>query len=331
MREPHELSRFGRRVGAAVAVAGCGPGGIVRFYARHRDGNDFSAPSELPAAARAVPVVLLIAGSGPTDRDGNNPVLPGKNDAIKQIALALSDRGIASVRYDKRGIAASRAAGPNEADLRFDAYVGDAADWVRMLRADKRFSRITIAGHSEGSLIGIDRGGACVGRRVCLARGAGRTAGVILREQIAKHATVGAEVVAQADHVIDELTAGRTVPDPPAALPPSSGRPCSCIFISWFRYDPAHEIAAVRGRAAIVQGTSDVQVSLRRRRSSPRRPAGGELRHRARDEPRPQARAGHVDGFRDRRRIHRPGAARRAGGRRCRRRGGALVSRRRSW
>jgi pimeloyl-ACP methyl ester carboxylesterase len=246
---------------AAVAVPAAARAASSDFTLATATGTIFGT-LELPAAARAVPVVLLIAGSGPTDRDGNNPVLPGKNDAIKQIALALSDRGIASVRYDKRGIAASRAAGPNEADLRFDAYVGDAADWVRMLRADKRFSRITIAGHSEGSLIGMIAAARASADGYVSLEGAGRTAGVILREQIAKHATVGAEVVAQADHVIDELTAGRTVPDPPGGLAAVFRPSVQLYLISWFRYDPAHEIAAVRGRAAIVQGTSDVQVSL---------------------------------------------------------------------
>lgn len=217
---------------------------------------------ELPASDRAVPVVLLIAGSGPTDRDGNNPVLPGKNDAIKQLALALAPHEIASVRYDKRGIAASKAAGPSEADLRFEAYIGDAVDWVHMLRADKRFSRITIVGHSEGSLIGMIAAARAPADGFVSLEGAGRTAGVILREQIAKRATVGAEVIAQADHVIDELAAGRTVADPPGGLAAVFRPSVQPYLISWFRYDPAHEIAAVRGRVAIVQGTSDVQVSV---------------------------------------------------------------------
>jgi len=74
----------------------------------------------LPAVAKGVPVVLLIAGSGPTDRDGNNPMLPGKNDALKQLASSLAARGVASVRYDKRGIGGSAAAMTAEKDLRFD-------------------------------------------------------------------------------------------------------------------------------------------------------------------------------------------------------------------
>jgi pimeloyl-ACP methyl ester carboxylesterase len=217
---------------------------------------------ELPAGLGPTPVVLLHAGSGPTDRDGNTPVLPGKNDALKQIALALSARGVASVRYDKRGIAASRAAGPSEADLRFDAYIEDAIAWVKKLRADRRFARITIAGHSEGSLIGMIAAARATADGFVSLEGAGRNAAVVLREQFDKSAQTPADLRASAAHIIDELAAGKTVADVPAPLAPLFHASVQPYLISWFKYDPAHEIAAVRGRAAIVQGTADVQVTL---------------------------------------------------------------------
>jgi pimeloyl-ACP methyl ester carboxylesterase len=214
------------------------------------------------SAAGSYPVVLFIAGSGPTDRDGNNPMLPGKNDALKQLALALALRGIASVRYDKRGIAASSAAGPSEADLRFDTYVADAVDWVRKLRADQRFMRVTIAGHSEGSLVGMIAAVRALADGYVSLEGAGRPAPVVLREQLDKQLAGVPELRAQADHAIDELAAGRTVADPPAALAALFHTSVQPYLISWFKYDPAREIAAVRGRAAIVQGTADVQVTV---------------------------------------------------------------------
>jgi pimeloyl-ACP methyl ester carboxylesterase len=213
-------------------------------------------------AAGNGPVVLLIAGSGPTDRDGNNPMLPGKNDALKQLALALALRGIASVRYDKRGIAASAAAGAKETDLRFDAYVGDAVDWVRKLRADGRFMRISLAGHSEGSLIGMIAAARASADGYVSLEGAGRPAPVVLREQLDKQLAGVPDLRVQADHVIEQLTAGRTVADPPAALGAVFRASVQPYLISWFKYDPAHEIAAVRGRVAIVQGTADVQVTM---------------------------------------------------------------------
>jgi len=106
-----------------------------------------------PEKFKNIPVVLIIAGSGPTDRDCNNPMM--KSDAYKKLAHELAGKNIASVRYDKRGIAASEAAGKNEADLRFDDYVNDATDWITVLSHDERFTEVIIIGHSEGSLIGM--------------------------------------------------------------------------------------------------------------------------------------------------------------------------------
>lgn len=70
----------------------------------------------LPRSQTPPPVVLIIAGSGPTDRDGNNPAT-GRIDILRRLALQLAAQGIASVRYDKRGVAASLAATPDERDL----------------------------------------------------------------------------------------------------------------------------------------------------------------------------------------------------------------------
>src|ERR1043165_3945869 len=70
----------------------------------------------VPASTRPVPLAVIIAGSGPTDRDGNSPMLQGKNNSLKMLAEGLAARGIASVRYDKRGIAGSAKAGGNEVD-----------------------------------------------------------------------------------------------------------------------------------------------------------------------------------------------------------------------
>ena len=107
----------------------------------------------LPANATTCPVVLLIAGSGPTDMDGNNPMM--KNNSLKFLAEGLAQKGIASLRFDKRGIAGSAAAGKEESKLRFEDYVNDVTGWIDFLAKDKRFTGITVAGHSEGSLIGM--------------------------------------------------------------------------------------------------------------------------------------------------------------------------------
>jgi hypothetical protein len=185
-------------------------------------------------------------------------------DTQRRLALGLADRGIASVRYDKRGIAASAAAGGEEVDLRYEMYVADAAAYVRMLRERGAFTRITIAGHSEGSLVGMLAAAQTATDGYVSLEGAGRPLSVVLREQLhgANARGMTPELIAASDHIIDDLAAGRLVPDPPRVLAALFRPQIQPFLISIFKYDPAKEIAKLRCAAAIVQGTADVQTSL---------------------------------------------------------------------
>ena len=210
-------------------------------------------PAQLPA-----PVVLIVAGSGPTNRDGDAGLL--RPDSYKLLATALAARGIASVRYDKRGIGDSASAATSEKDLRFETYVQDAAAWLRLLHADARFSKVGLVGHSEGSLVGmlaIQRSPA--GAFVSL-EGAGRPAPVVLREQL--KAQLPGELNAQADAIIAQLQQGHTVANTPAELTALFRPSVQPYLISWFKYDPAVEISKLRVPVTIVQGTADLQVTM---------------------------------------------------------------------
>jgi len=205
-----------------------------------------------------VPVALIIAGSGPTDRNGNSPALPGQNNSLKLLAEALANEGIASVRYDKRAIGASAAAATSEADLRFSHYVDDAAAWVRQLRADRRFSTITVIGHSEGSLIGMLATVSADADAFVSIAGAGRSLGDIIREQLDRN--LPSAMKPDAFRILDELRAGRTVaevPQPLIALYRPSVQP---YLISQLNISPAAEIAKVKVPVLIVQGTTDIQI-----------------------------------------------------------------------
>lgn len=216
---------------------------------------------QLPAAgAGTVPVVLIISGSGPTDRDGNSLMLPGRNDSLKQLAEALAEQGIASLRYDKRGIGASAAAGQgrSESDLRFTDFVDDAEGWIAQLRADRRFSAVMIAGHSEGSFIGI-----LAARRVPVdglisLAGAGRPIGDVLRDQLAR--AVSPELQAVAGTILDELEAGRRVDEVPQALMVVFRPSVQPYMISWLAYDPAEELGRLTIPLLIVQGSTDLHT-----------------------------------------------------------------------
>lgn len=211
----------------------------------------------MPVRSRP-PIVLIIAGSGPTDRDGNSR-LGLQSDTYKLLAADLSQRGVASVRFDKRGIGASAAALTSETDLTFETYIGDAAEWANMLDHDVRFSSVVIAGHSEGSLIGMIAARRIPARAFVSLDGAGRPAPAILREQLKRNAP---EVYAQSDAIITSLQHAemvKTVPDDLNVLFRPSVQP---YLIAWFKYDPAAEIAKVGAPATIVQGTADVQVTM---------------------------------------------------------------------
>ena len=212
----------------------------------------------VPAAEKPVPVVLMIAGSGPTDRNGNVAGLPGGNDSLKMLAEGLAANGIASLRYDKRGIGASAAAGPKESDLRFDTYVADAAAWVQQLRKDARFSTVTIVGHSEGSLIGMLAASKADGF-VSIA-GPSKPAGAVLREQL--RMKLPPDLAKENERILAALESGSTagaVPPPLAALYRPSVQP---YLISWMKHDPSRAIEKLNVPTLIVQGTTDVQVSV---------------------------------------------------------------------
>jgi uncharacterized protein len=212
------------------------------------------------ASSGAVPVMLIIAGSGPTDRDGNSPLLPGSNNSLKLLAEGLAAHGIASVRYDKRGIAASRAAGTSEDALRFDAYIDDAVAWIARLRDDVRFSKVGVIGHSEGSLIGMvaaQRGGASAFVSIA---GAGRPAQDVLREQLQRQ--LPPELMATAERAIGQLAAGKLADATPPALAALFRPSVQPYLISWFRFDPAREIARLEMPVLIAQGTTDIQVPV---------------------------------------------------------------------
>jgi len=216
----------------------------------------------LPVGRAKPPVVLVIAGSGPTDRNGNASTLV--LNMYAKLAAALAERGIATVRYDKRGIAASQAAAPDETSLRFDAYVADAAAWIRKLRADRRFSSVTVVGHSEGSLVGmIAAQSAPVDAYVSL-EGAGFPANVVLARQLATNLAPYPELKAQSDRILASLLSGKLVPasDVPAPLLSLYRPSVQPYLMSWFAYDPRVEIVKTTGRVTIVQGTHDVQVSV---------------------------------------------------------------------
>ena len=213
-----------------------------------------------PDSDAPCPVVIIIAGSGPTDMNGNTIGAGITNNSLLYLAQELVNNGIATVRYDKRGIGKSTAAGTKEEDLRFDHYIEDAAMWADKLAGDSRFSKVIIAGHSEGSLIGMvaaNRSKAVKG--YISISGCGCPAYEILEKQMQAQP---AQIQEESAAICKELREGRTVEQVPfylAALYRQSVQP---YLISWFAYNPAVEIAKLDIPVLILQGDKDIQVGV---------------------------------------------------------------------
>ncbi len=208
-----------------------------------------------PANVEKPQMVLLISGSGPTDRDGNNPMM--SNNSLRMLAEQLHAAGIASVRFDKRGVAASVSAAPDEIDMRFDHYVDDVKAWIDMLVADGAYSSLTVAGHSEGALIATIAAQKPEVDRLILLAGAGTPADQTLRIQLAGQPSMIAE---PAKLLLDSLAEGHTVRNVPPMLMSIFRPSVQPYMISWFQYDPAAELSKVSQPVLIVQGSTDIQV-----------------------------------------------------------------------
>lgn len=212
----------------------------------------------LPRSDRPQPVVLFVSGSAPIDRNGNAP--GACNAALQRLAEALGRQRIASVRFDKRGVAESRSAEPDESRLSVERYVDDLVGWIRLLRADPRFSTVILLGHSEGALIASLAADRMPVAGVVTLAGSGRPIDVVLREQLAgKLSPAG---LASAQWIIDQLLRGTPVPEVPKELLVLFRPSVQPYLISLFRQDPARAFAGIHTPALIVQGTHDVQVEV---------------------------------------------------------------------
>jgi pimeloyl-ACP methyl ester carboxylesterase len=213
----------------------------------------------LPPGGARVPAALIVGGSGPTDRNGNQPTT--HTDNLKMLAHALFAAGVATLRIDKRGVGASGPAAPAEAELRLDTYVADAKAWLAFLRAQDRIGRVFVVGHSEGALIasltaqGEDLAG------LVLIAGIGSPLGTVLRRQLT--AMPAPETMRQrAFDIIAALERGQTTRDVPAELAVLLRPSVQPFLISSLTRDPVAALGASTAPALIVQGTTDLQVSV---------------------------------------------------------------------
>lgn len=207
------------------------------------------------------PVVLIIPGSGPTDRDGNNP-LGITAASYRLLAEALGERGVSTVRIDKRGMFGSKAAINDANAVTIADYASDTHSWVDSIRKRTGQSCVWVLGHSEGALVALAAAqkpdGLC---GVILVAAPGRKFGDLLREQLRAN-PANAPVLAIALGAIDSLEQGKPVdltdmPKPLQALFAPQVQP---FMIDLMAKDPAALAASARLPMLIVHGGRDIQV-----------------------------------------------------------------------
>ena len=213
----------------------------------------------VPDITKASPIVLIIAGSGPTDRDCNSP-MGVQTNTYKMLAESFAKNGISTLRFDKRGIGESKSAMTSESDLRFETYIHDVVAWIALLQSDKRFSSIIILGHSEGSLIGMIAAEQTNVAGFISIAGVGKSADKVLQEQL--KTKLPPQLLDESNNILDSLKNGKTVSNINANLVALYRPSVQPYMISWIKYDPAKEICKLKIPILIIQGTTDLQVTV---------------------------------------------------------------------
>lgn len=205
-----------------------------------------------------VPVVIIVADSGPTDRNGNNEQTGLSGNMYKMLAEGLAKSGIASLRYDKRMVGQSKTANKLE-DLRFDDYVDDAVGLIEMLNDDQRFSKVVILGHGEGSLVAMLAARDQPVKDI-VSINATSEQGDKLMTDIFK--TKPQYLQDEFKAWLDSLKKGKTFDNIDLAMYPLVSTAKQKYLMSYFKYPPLRVIKVMKVPTVIIQGTTDVQVSV---------------------------------------------------------------------
>jgi uncharacterized protein len=213
--------------------------------------GDWIRPDATPRCA-----VLIWPGSGPTDADGNQPGLQINN--LRDLAVELAAKDLASLRVDKRGVGRSRAALADESQLTFDTYVEDAVQWIRWLKKENPVIPIVLLGHSEGALIATLAAQRIAVSGVVALCGAARRASDVLRaqlkDQLPPHLALTNEAILQA------LESEQPCPECPDELQVLYRPSVQPYLRSWFQYDPQKAAASLNCPYLWLWGDLDAQL-----------------------------------------------------------------------
>lgn len=217
---------------------------------RHVDGTLL-----LPNKIDKPNLAIIIAGSGPTDRDGNQNLL--KNNSLKKLAERLSENGIATFRYDKRIVKQMRQ-GNIDYNISFDDFITDAISVINFFKTKDDFNKIYIIGHGQGSLVGMIAAKDGADGYVSVA-GAGKTIDEVIVDQINNTAPMFNE---DTKRVFSVLKEGKVTDDYPLALATVFNKEVQPFMMSWMKYSPQLELKKLDIPILIINGTKDLQVSV---------------------------------------------------------------------
>jgi len=209
-----------------------------------------------PNEGNKAPLALIIAGSGPTDLNGNNQMM--KNNSLRYLSDALLKNNIATLRFDKYGIAKSAVPGFNESSLTIDRYASDVTSLFNQMK-DRGFTNIYLVGHSEGSLIGLIALQTVKAKGFVSVAGAGFPADEILKKQLKPQ--LPPDLFTLSSGLIDSLKNGHLVSSAPQMLYSLFRPSVQPYMISWLKYEPVKLISKVACPTLIVQGDKDLQIT----------------------------------------------------------------------
>lgn len=200
-------------------------------------------------------LVIIIAGSGPTNRNGNQ--LGMQNNSLKFLAEAIAKDGNVAFSFDKRIITQMKEGNLDEKSLRFDDFITDVKDIITYFKKQNKYNKIIIAGHSEGSLTGMIAAKDNADAFISLA-GAGRTIDLIITKQIEKQAPF---LKAKTEENFKILKEGKTFKLENQMLASIFRESVQPYMISWMKYNPQEEIKKLNIPILIINGTKDIQVA----------------------------------------------------------------------
>ena len=198
-------------------------------------------------------LVIIIGGSGPTDRNGNQTFF--KNNSLKKLAESLSSNNIATYRYDKR-IVKQIKQGNIDQNIMFDDFVSDAISVLNHFKENQSFNHIFILGHSQGSLVGMLAAEGRADGFISLA-GVSQSIDNIVIEQIAK---TYPSLSKDAERVFSYLRIGEKTDNYPTELASVFNKDIQSFMMNWMQYNPQEEIKKLKMPVLIINGTKDLQV-----------------------------------------------------------------------